>query len=90
MHFEWDEAKREANIVKHEIDFIDVQPLFDGRPIFTAVSRRGEEDRLVSTGIIEGRFYTVVWTWRGEHIRLISARRSRDGEQRAYRALHGG
>ena len=88
MEFEWDEAKRETNLIKHEIDFLRMRQLFDGRPMYTALSRRGEEERYVSTGIIDGRFYTVVWVWRGTTIRLISARRSRDGEQRAYRALH--
>lgn len=90
MRFEWDEAKRECKIAKHEVDFIDVQPLFDGRLIYTTESRRNDEDRYVSTGVIDGRYYTVVWVWRGEVIRLISARRSRDGEKRAHRTLHGG
>lgn len=90
MQFERDEGKRQINLAKHEIDFLLMRQLFDGRPIYTVLSRRGEEDRYVSTGIIDGRFYTVVWTWRTDAIRLISARRSRDGEKRAYRALHGG
>ena len=30
MRFEWDEAKRLANIEKHGIDFADVPPMFDG------------------------------------------------------------
>lgn len=90
MQFEWDEAKRESNLAKHQIDFLLMRQLFDGRPIYTTTSHRGEEERQVSTGVIDGRFYTVVWVWRAEVIRLISARRSRDGEQRAYRTLHGG
>ncbi|MDP9469848.1 MAG: BrnT family toxin [Chloroflexota bacterium] len=90
MDFEWDDAKRQANLAKHRVDFVDVQELFDGRPVFTAVSQHPDEQRFVTTGILDGRFYTVVWTWRGDSIRLISARRARDAEQRHYRALHGG
>ncbi len=90
MDFEWDDAKRQANLAKHRVDFVDVQELLDGRPVFTAVSQHPDEQRFVTTGILDGRFYTVIWTWRGDNIRLISARRARDAEQRHYRALHGG
>jgi uncharacterized DUF497 family protein len=30
MDFEWDEDKRQANIRKHGIDFVDVPAVFDG------------------------------------------------------------
>lgn len=60
MEFEWDEAKREANIAKHGIDFLFAQALFDGRPVITAESPRGAEDRYATTGRIEGRFVTAV------------------------------
>ena len=88
--FEWDEAKRLINLDKHEIDFLRMRLIFDGRPIVTATSVRSDEVRNVSTGVIDDRFYTVIWVWRGESVRLISARRSRDGEKRTYRALHDG
>jgi len=29
MKYTWDEAKRQANIEKHGIDFADVPPMFD-------------------------------------------------------------
>ena len=35
------------------------------------------------------KFYTVVKTWRDETRRIISFRRARDGEERAYRQAHG-
>jgi uncharacterized protein len=89
MKFEWDEAKRQSNRAKHHVDFINAQELFDGRPVITAASHHSEEERFLTTGILDDRFYTVIWTWRGDVIRLISARRSRDEEQRAYRSLHG-
>lgn len=90
MEFEWDEAKRLTNLTKHDIDFLRMRLIFDGRPTVTAPSQRGDEVRNVTTGVIDDRFYTVIWVWRGENIRLISARRSRDGEKRAYRSLHNG
>jgi uncharacterized DUF497 family protein len=42
MSFEWDENKRFANIEKHNLDLIDGIRLFDGRPIYSYPSPRGE------------------------------------------------
>lgn len=90
MDFEWDESKRLGNLEKHGVDFLRAQMLFDGRSVITAPSRRGHEMRYATTGPIDGRFYTVVWTWRGDVVRIISARRARHEEEERYRALHGG
>jgi uncharacterized protein len=87
--FEWDEAKRLANIEKHGIDFLRMRLIFDGRAIITNISQVAEEQRLLTSGSVDGVFYTVVWTWRQERIRIISARRAREAEKRAYRQLHG-
>jgi uncharacterized DUF497 family protein len=88
MEFEWDEAKREINLEKHDIDFSKVIDLFDGRSHFTSQSAYPHEERYLSTGIVEGRAVTVIWTPRGGKRRLISARRARDAEERAYRELY--
>ena len=90
MEFEWDEAKHQQNLVKYGIDFVDVEELFDGRPVLTRSSHRCGEERFATTGKLKGRFLTVIWTTRGVSIRLISARRARDAEQREYRSLYGG
>ena len=29
MRFEWDEEKRKINLLKHGIDFVDVQQIFE-------------------------------------------------------------
>ncbi len=89
MQFEWDETKRSGNLSKHGVDFLRMQMLFDGRPVVTAGSPRTDEERFATTGRIDGRFYTAIWTWRSETIRLISARRARHEEQQRHRALHG-
>jgi uncharacterized protein len=64
--------------------------LFDGRPIVTAPSPREAEERYITTGEIDGRFFTAVWTWRGDAIRLISMRRARNEEEERHRAAHRG
>ena len=89
MEFEWDEAKRLSNIEKHDIDFVDMQDMFDGRPERTLRSDRGNERRFITTAIVHDQFYTVAWTRRFNAMRIISARRARDNEERAYRAVHG-
>lgn len=91
MIFEWDEAKREKVLARRGIDFLDLAGgLFDGRPVITMPSRRGEEERFITIGLIEDRAFALVWVRRGEAIRLITARRARDGEERTYRSIHGG
>jgi uncharacterized protein len=87
--FEWDEAKRLINIEKHNLDFLDAQLLFDGRASITSESDYPVEARYVTTTLINGRFHTVVWTWRDGVRRIISFRRARYGEERAYRQVHG-
>jgi hypothetical protein len=89
MVFEWDETKREVNRDKHKLDLIDGQYLFDGRPVVNYPSSRGDEARFVTVGPIGPKFYAVVWTERSGATRLISFRRARDGEERAYRARFG-
>jgi uncharacterized DUF497 family protein len=83
------ENKREANLAKHKLDRIRGSDLFDGRPIFTSRSPRHEEDRFLTVGIVGRDVLTLVWTRRGEAARLISVRKARDAEERAYQASHG-
>lgn len=86
---EWDEAKRLKNIKRRSLDFVDADLMFDGRPVTTAASRRNNEDRFVLTGEIDGKFYTVVWLWRGENQPVISFGRAGHAEERTYRQIFG-
>ena len=87
--YEWDEDKRLINLAKHKLDFLAASLLFDGRATMTAKSDYPTEARYITTAIIDGKFYTVVWTWRDDSRRIISFRRARNGEEKAYRQLHG-
>jgi uncharacterized protein len=87
--FEWDEAKRRRVLRERGIDFVDAQAALDGRPAYTYRSARADEERWVTVAYLEAMAVAVVWTPRGDSIRIITARRARDGERRAYRALHG-
>jgi uncharacterized DUF497 family protein len=87
--FEWDDDKRGLDHDRHKLDLIDSQHLFHGRTVITRPSPRGEELRFVTVGRIGSNSYAVVWTERRGAIRLISFRRARYAEERAYRARIG-
>jgi uncharacterized protein len=85
MEFEWNEAKRLANLDKHGIDFIDVPEVFDGDIVTVEDDRYSYgEQRFVTFGLLQGRVVAVVHTDRGESIRIISARKATKYEQRTY------
>jgi uncharacterized protein len=84
MEFEWDEAKRLANLDKHGIDFIDIPEIFDGDIVTFEDDRYSYgEQRFVTFGLLQGRVIAV-HTERGEAIRIISARKATKNEQRTY------
>lgn len=85
MEYEWDEAKRLANLRKHGIDFTDVKIVFDG-DILTVEDDRYSygEQRFVTLGLLQGRVVAVVYTEREARIRIISARKATKYEQRVY------
>jgi len=85
MEYEWDEAKRLANLHKHGIDFTDVSAVFDG-DILTVEDNRYSygEQRFVTFGLLQGRVIAVVHTERENSIRIISARKATKYEQRIY------
>ena len=82
--FEWDDEKRRRNVKKHAIDFEEATEVFYG-PYLLQRSDRKQEQRWMATGESEGRALTVVFTRREGKIRIISARRARKNEERAYR-----
>jgi uncharacterized protein len=89
MKFEWSKAKRRTVLDARRLDFLDGCRLFDGSPICTAPSPRSGEQRWISIGELDGEIIAVVWTRRGEVIRIITMRKARNEEKKRYRALYG-
>ncbi len=88
MDFSWDEAKRQRVLANRALDFLRVATvMFDGRPMMTLPVVRNNEDRHVSIAKIDDKHFAVVWTWRERQIRIITARRARNAEERQYRLL---
>lgn len=83
---EWNPAKAKQNLRKHGVSFADaVTALEDDRALTQRDLSVDEEERWVTMGIDgEARVLVVVYTWRGESLRLISARKATKRERRAY------
>ncbi|RJR45764.1 MAG: BrnT family toxin [Deltaproteobacteria bacterium] len=85
MKFEWDEAKRRINFEKHGLDFRDAEKVFEG-PIITVEDGRYDygETRLISLGLLADVVVVIVHTVRHEKTRIISMRKAKAREKKAY------
>lgn len=88
MRFAWDAAKERLNIAKHGLDFATAAQVFAdmNRVEFYDEAHSLDEDRYITIGMIDGvaLIVQVVYTERGEKIRLISARKATKREERVY------
>ena len=90
MKFCWHESKREWVLAEWGIDFLRVaSDYFDGRALLTVPTLRGKEERYLSIGPMDDKFYAAVWTWRDGTVRIVTARRAKDAEEKRYRELYG-
>ncbi len=89
MQFEYDGRKNAVNLAKHGIDLADAAWVFADPMRLDAVDQRREygEPRRVVVGEVLGRVWVVVYTLRGEAVRLISARKANEREQKRYQDL---
>ncbi len=83
LRYEWDEAKRRANIAKHGVDFAAMED-FDWETAAVIFDDRHEEARWIAAGFIEWYLHVVVYTVRGETVRVISLREATPREKKHY------
>lgn len=87
MEFEWDPLKAISNERKHDVGFQEALSAFQD-PLSLSIHdpvHSEEEDRFVLVGMTEkNRLMVVVYTMRGESIRIISARSATQKERRDY------
>lgn len=95
MQFEWDERKNRHNIEKHGIALSDSWQIFE-RPLLIRMDERKDygEPRWVALGDLNGTVVILVFTRRGETIRVISIRKGNKHERQIYQnriktASHG-
>lgn len=86
VEFEWDPAKALANLRKHGVPFFKACQVFKdaGRLEQPEFSGDHDEERWDVLGRAEGTILFVVFTVRGERVRLVSARRATRNEQRHH------
>ena len=86
MEFEWDTVKAGRNIAKHGAPFEYAARVFLDPDRLDREDDRQEyhEERRLTLGRIEGRIFAVAYAPRGALIRLISARKANELEQRQY------
>lgn len=84
MDFEFDPAKSASNKDKHGVDFVEAQVLWlDEKRIIAPLATEGEE-RYIMIAQHQGRCWSAIYTYRNGRVRIISVRRSRDGEKQHY------
>ena len=85
MDYEWDPRKAIINLRKHGIDFADAVSVFADELALTLRDPYPGEVRFITLGMdaLE-RLLVVVYTWRGDRIRLISARKATRHERITY------
>ena len=88
--FEWDEEKSLRNLAERGFDFEFACRVFAGDIIEQEDARRDYgERRIVALGEVEGNVLAVVYTWREERRRIISALLANGRERNVYRRTLG-
>jgi uncharacterized DUF497 family protein len=84
--FEWDDAKNEKPLRERGFDFDLASQIFRNEVVEAEDIRRDYgEARIRATGKVRDDFITVVYTWRGDRRRIISARPAKWRERDDYR-----
>ncbi len=90
MGFEWDEASKAGiNFRKHGVRLPEAIPVFDDPYAITITDEESDPDehRFLTLGMgATGRLLVVAYAWRGENIRIISARPAETHEREQYEA----
>jgi uncharacterized DUF497 family protein len=86
MDIQWDPQKAETNFRKHNIRFSDAESvLFDPMTMTIEDQIINQEQRFLSIGSDAiGRILVIVYTYTGDNIRLISARKATPKERKYY------
>ena len=85
MRVVWDETKRQSNISKHGLDFVDVEQLFSGIT-YTMEDKRFSyrEQRIVTLGLLGDTVVVVAHTEDADELRVVSMRKATRNEQAIY------
>jgi len=83
--YEWDAGKNDGNIRRHGIRFADAVGVLEDEYAVTVIDDATGEQRFVTIGLDAlARILVVVYTYRSENIRIISARLAEPHEREQY------
>jgi len=86
MNYQWDPKKAALNYRKHRVYFADAATVFSDEFASTIEDDYPDEQRFITLGMDAlGRILVVVYTERGDDIRIISARKATVRERKQYR-----
>jgi uncharacterized protein len=84
IEFEFDQDKSRSNLEKHGIDFQTAQGLWNDSDLIEIPAKTIDEPRSLVIGMLDGKYWSGIITYRGSTIRIISVRRSRKSEVELY------
>jgi uncharacterized protein len=85
VDFEWDPNKAVSNLRKHGVRFAEAATVFEDGAMLTMPDDEPDEERFVALGMGSmGRILVVVYTIRGDRIRIVSARKATRQERSQY------
>ncbi|MBU6318451.1 MAG: BrnT family toxin [Alphaproteobacteria bacterium] len=85
--FEWEEARRAANLSTQGVDFVRVARMFDNPVLEREDDRQFHgEKRYIAIGFADGMYLVAVWAPRGVRRRLLAAWRADRDDEEHYRA----
>lgn len=87
MRFEYDPNKSQTNLEKHGVDFKQAQAIWEDENRLEIPARTVDEARFLVIGMVAGKCWSAVITYRGDNIRIISIRRSRIEEVALYESI---
>ena len=86
--YEWDDAKREANLRKHKLDFWIAHLVYESPEKLTYRLKSEPEARFLDVALVElkGAILSLAYTIRNGNVRFISFRYASRRERRYYAA----
>ena len=86
MKFGWDDRKARANLRKHDISFELATKAFEDDHAIEELDDREDygEERQSLLGLADGVLVFVIFTIRGDRVRIISARKATSSEEISY------
>lgn len=82
--FEFDPQKSESNKLKHGIDFIEAQKMWEDSNRVIIEAKTVDEKRYLMIAQLNDVIWSAIYTVRNNAIRIISVRKSRNNEKEFY------